>query len=336
MVKKVIMCVMAAVLAFTVVNGITFFYERPLAWIDTPNGESGAIRTPHKKLVHGTEGYGINNIDSRGFTNLDFPLNDNYVLMMGASHSQGKEMKADKRYSSLVNKSLSRGKKELATLNISCDGHFLAAIINHFKAAVTKYPNAKCITIQIDNTDYSVRELKEAIIQPREIDMRSAEEIFEMQNKTSKIKNIIKENLPLIAMIKNHLETQKNEKNLLEEESDINKKEYTVALENALSLIRSQYKGPIVFLYHPKVNIEQDSSISLNRSKTIDIFKKCCKDNNIDFIDLGDSFVDYYNKYYELPYGFANTTPGNGHLNEVGHQIMADTIIDYLQEVNLK
>lgn len=34
--------------------------------------------------------------------------------------------------------------------------------------------------------------------------------------------------------------------------------------------------------------------------------------------------------------GFANTTPGNGHLNEVGHKIMADAIIDYLEEVDCK
>ena len=42
----------------------------------------------------------------------------------------------------------------------------------------------------------------------------------------------------------------------------------------------------------------------------------------IDFIDTGDAFLEHYNKYHELPYGFANTTPGNGHLNEVGHKIM--------------
>ena len=46
--------------------------------------------------------------------------------------------------------------------------------------------------------------------------------------------------------------------------------------------------------------------------------------------------LEHYNKYHELPYGFANTTPGNGHLNEVGHKIMADVIIDYLEEVDCK
>jgi hypothetical protein len=49
----------------------------------------------------------------------------------------------------------------------------------------------------------------------------------------------------------------------------------------------------------------------------------------------GDDFQTYYDEYHELPYGFANTTPGNGHMNEIGHRIMADAILGYLKEVGL-
>ena len=57
--KKIISACVAFILAFFVVNGIMFAYERPVAWIDTPNGASRAVRNPNAMLIHGTEGYSI-------------------------------------------------------------------------------------------------------------------------------------------------------------------------------------------------------------------------------------------------------------------------------------
>ena len=96
--KKIISACVAFILAFFVVNGIMFAYERPVAWIDTPNGASRAVRNPNAMLIHGTEGYSISKIDSYGFTNQNYALADEYILMMGASHSQGKEVTISNRY----------------------------------------------------------------------------------------------------------------------------------------------------------------------------------------------------------------------------------------------
>ena len=52
--KKIISACVAFILAFFVVNGIMFAYERPVAWIDTPNGASLAVRNPNAMLIHGT------------------------------------------------------------------------------------------------------------------------------------------------------------------------------------------------------------------------------------------------------------------------------------------
>lgn len=116
----------------------------------------------------------------------------------------------------------------------------------------------------------------------------------------------------------------------------INEEEYRTVITDGLSLIRSCFDGPIVFIYHPTTEIQADGTLKLIRSHTLEIFKEECEHMDIDFIDTGDAFLEHYNRYHELPYGFANTTPGNGHLNEVGHKIMADVIIDYLEEVDCK
>ena len=332
--KKILSLGIALTLSFILVNGAVFFYERPVGWIDTPNGASRAVRNPYSMLVHGTEGYGISRIDKNGFTNPDYPLSDKYILMMGASHSQGKEIHEGKKYSVIINNLLTNGKEELSAINISCDGHFLPSIINHFQAAVINYPRAKCITIEIGSTDYTIEELTNAVFQPEEIDTRNAEQIFSQQNLVGKLKNSIKEYFPLVSLIKNHIQTARDGNS--SKEYSVNEVEYKAVIIKGLSLIRSEYSGPIAFVYHPDTVIEGDGSLSVSRSKTIDIFKEACEDNGIGFIDVGDLFLEYYNEYQELPYGFSNTTPGNGHLNEIGHQIMAEAILDYLEEVNCK
>lgn len=215
------------------------------------------------------------------------------------------------------------------------DANFLPQIVHHFKQAVYMYPSAECITIEIGNTDYPFDEMKESLEQPETLDLPSAEELFSNQEITIKLKKSLREALPLLSIIQTNIESRNTSI-----ESDTNTNSIAWADENlfsdALYLIRSQYDGPIVFVYHPNIEIQNDGTIRIVRSQTIDVFKEVCENTGIDLIDTGDAFLEHYNKYHELPYGFANTTPGSGHLNEVGHQIMADVIIDYLEEVDCK
>lgn len=337
MIKKKISAAVALLLSFLFVNGVLFLYERPVAWIDTPNGASYAVRKPHSVLVHGTEGYGISRMDSNGYTNSDYPLRDQYVLMMGASHSQGKEMAPNKKYSELVNTELTAGAEELAVYNISCDGHFLPSIIKHFMSAVTSYPNAKCITIEIGSTDYAVEEFEDALNQPLDVDSHSTEQLFQQLSIPNKLKkSIIKEGFPLIAMIKSQQGAAHKASQKTGEASVIDENEYKTVVKRCLELIRSECDVPILFIYHPSTIIQPDGTLSIERSTTVDIFSELCNATGIDFIDTGDRFLNHYSDCYELPYGFSNTSPGNGHLNQVGHQIMAEAILDYLTEVGCR
>lgn len=123
------------------------------------------------------------------------------------NYSQGKEITISNRYSTIVNNMLVDDKEELRAFNIACDGHFLPSIINHFQSAIENYPKAKCVTIEIMSTDYSIEDLRKSLILADEIDTTTAIEIFASQSSVKRAKNMLKEYLPLIAMIKNHIET---------------------------------------------------------------------------------------------------------------------------------
>jgi hypothetical protein len=61
-------------------------------------------------------------------------------------------------------------------------------------------------------------------------------------------------------------------------------------------------------------------------------FAASCRDAGIDFINLHESFVRHYDATGEFPRGFPNSRPGDGHLNVVGHRLIAETLCAHLEK----
>ena len=59
---------------------------------------------------------------------------------------------------------------------------------------------------------------------------------------------------------------------------------------------------------------------------------KLCEEKGICFIDLCPRFLELYETEHLLPYGFSNTTMGSGHLNKVGHELIADELYKHFTE----
>ena len=330
---KILKPVLALVAAFLAANAICFAYERPVGWIDTPNGASLAVRDPGTILVHGTEGYAVTRIDSFGYTNRDLPLAERYVLMMGASHSQGKEISVEKRYSSIVNDALCGGDaKELRAFNIACDGHFLPTIVKQFRAAVSTYPNADCVTIEIGTTDYAISDLEDALEQT-DAELIGAKELFAAQPAKAKLRTFVKNSFPLLSMILSKIETAKQGSSE-SSPSAFDAEAYRTAVGNCLRLIRSEYDGPIVIVYHPGMVME-NGDFAVRPDETAGLFAEECKNAGIVFLSLEREFDALYRSEHLLPYGFSNTSPGKGHLNENGHAAIAKVLLDYLREEGL-
>lgn len=322
----------AIVIGFCIVNLLCFCYERPVGWIETPNGPSPAGWNPDKVMLHGTEGFGIIKSDENGYINIPGSLQENYILCMGSSHTQGKELSTDENYASLINAHFSKGEGSLAAYNIACDGNFLPSLIKHFSAAVEAYPEASVVTIEISNVDVSAEELEDALKQAEYDESQSVKNQIQYMGIKDKIKIFIKEYFPLVSLVKSKLETSSaNDDTSSVEKTDNN--DAAIALEKAIKLIRSQYDGEIIFIYHSQTLIEADGSISFADDKLFEVFEKACKDNDIRLVDMRPVFVEHYENNKEIPYGFANTRPGNGHLNTLGHRLIAETLIPYIEEV---
>ena len=326
--KQVCQWALALLAGFFIVNALCFAYERQPGWLYTPDGPSASVWRPGAVIVHGTEGYGISKVDENGFLNSDGTLAERYVLMMGASHTQGKEVSPGQRYSTLVNDYFSGGSGFLTAYSIASDGHFLPSQIRHFRAAVEAFPNAGAITIEIGSTDDSPQELHDARKQPVYDPGNGG---FNNLSPVSRLKLAAKEGLPLLSLLKKNVQTLRAQ--AAEGSEDLY--DYETELDAALALIRSEFDGPIAFVYHPTTSLASDGTLQLGYSDTWEAFCRLCEKHGIDVIDTGSRFQKLYETEGQLPYGFANTAPGEGHLNALGHRILAEEIIAYLEELRV-
>lgn len=327
--KCAVQWIASAMLAFVLVNLLCFFYERPTAWFDTPNGPSLAGWRPRSILVHGTEGYGITKIDENGYINPSGRLGDSYILMMGSSHTQGKEVPSNKKYSVLVNQHFARETDNLFTYNIASDGNFLPTLFKHFHAAVQAFPDSKMISIEVSNTDFSVEEMQDALLQVEYDEGNSVANQYRNSGIKTKITNTVKESFPLLSLIKTKLKTA-GAQSVSAKTYSVDEDVYFKLLNQAMEQIRSEYEGPIVFVYHPPVALRYDGTLELCYGTMWPEFQQACANNQIDVIDMGPYFEQWFRENKQLPYGFLNTAFGTGHLNEIGHQLIANALIAYI------
>ena len=56
-----------------------------------------------------------------------------------------------------------------------------------------------------------------------------------------------------------------------------------------------------------------------------------CRENGIQLVDLTASYLAGFNSQHKLPYGFANTSPGSGHMNAWGHRLFAQAVYETIR-----
>ena len=334
-IRQIVQWMVAGVLAVMICNVLLCFYHRPAGWIERADSATNAIWRPDSTLIMGTEGRGVYHVDKDGYLNADLPRQEEYCLVLGASYTQGKEVRFGERYTDLLNDMLAESDEELAVYNCSQDAKFLPGIINDFYAVTQEFPDAGTIVIETGNTDFTSRELLAACEQHGYDANQRGSVIAGNMSKTQKLKMLVKEGLPLYTILKSQLAAMKGVNATArdaenERVADSMKEE---SLNAALALIRSQFAGKLVIIYHPTVSLAEDGTLEIDVQETTPMFRTVCEANNILFVDVSEAFLEAYENEYAVPYGFSNTTMGTGHLSADGHRVIAEELYQALKEV---
>lgn len=336
---------LALVVALACANALCSVYYNAPGTLNRDAGSTKWMWLPNTKCINAYEGYGITHFDKNGYCNENKELAESYVLLMGSSHVEGTHVSDKDKMNYQLNK-LMGGEDKLKVYSIACAGHYFQDICRGFYAATKEYPNTSAIVIELFKTDFSEKELENSL-QRSEYDPKStAQNLYENRSTVTKIKNMISSYFPYFTELKNKQfltadfeldllpKKMKNEK---KNEEKINMVKYVDTITEMLSTMRAEYDKPIIVLYHPYLVINKDGKMVIQReTESYEIFSDLCKKNGVTFVDVGDDFVEEYNKHNIIPYGFNNTSMGTGHLNKYGHKIIAERIYETLKKLGVE
>lgn len=318
----------AALAAALLVNLALCFLHRPPAWLDRHSAATNAVLRPYGTYLMGTEGRGRHRVDSRGYLNPDLPLADSPVIIVGSSFVQGKEVSAGKRFADLMNAALVPGGDRLKVYTVSQDGFYLPQIARCFPALVAEFPSAETIIIETNLTDFSARELTDALEQPTPDPQQQGAQLWAGYSPLRRTAMRVKETLPILTLGKLQLTAMLGSSaGTAEEEIPASQAHY----DAVAALLRSQFDGRLILLYHPDVSIEHDGSLSVTAKEQEALLREACQRNGITFLDAGDAWLQAYADSSTVPYGFSNTAMGSGHLNESGHRVLAELLLEALK-----
>ena len=351
-IKSLLSWCMAAIIAVSCANLISFFYRSGAGSINRENAFSISIRTPNSRIVRGAEGYGINHVDENGYLNDNtLPLSEHYILLMGSSHAEGLQVMQKDSMTSALNNRIDPSVRTV--YNLGTAGYTLPLIVQGFQAALEEFPHASAVMIEVSQLEFANEELLAAMDQAKFDPASTGQALMQSLGTTRRIRNEILEVIPLISLLRQQFDSmdlsmrdafgirdfinaqqakQLSQNSTQAPEQTTNAAEdesikVSDTLHQVFALLHAEFDQPIILLYHPGVTTLPDGTISINRDmRYYEDYRTACEDNGIVFVDAGDAFLQAYEADFSLPYGFDNTTMQSGHLNKLGHQIDAEEL----------
>ncbi|MCR5421185.1 MAG: hypothetical protein K6E98_09270 [Lachnospiraceae bacterium] len=316
--------------AFILVNVTLIPYYHYTPGIPLEVNATNEIYYPESRFITAAEGWSTGRFDINGYLNDEESYNrDEYVLVMGSSHTMGKEVPNGYNFCEILDKQY-----DIPVYNIAMDGHFLNDNISGFSAALSQFDKAHKVVIEVSQDGLKVLTadmLKQALHQ-KEYDVnRTGPNIVAGMSTVDRLKAELQTWFPYRILIKQKINALRaSDKG----EEEFSKEEFYDSLSEALGFIRSKYDKPIIILYHPNLEIDKNGEAYVSPNYKKQILEKACVENNILFEDMTDLFIEEYNSENKLPHGFMNTAPGSGHLNKTGHKLIAQKLNSVLKTYN--
>ena len=317
--------VSAALVAFIILNALCVFYYNIPAHCVSKTHSTNHIWQQGKFYSRATEGFASGVIDANGFNNLQtYEKGEIDLLMMGSSHMEAFNVAQDKNTVVLLNEKFKNDKLDMNAYNIGVSGHHFLICLNNLNNAIDEFAPRKYVVIETGYVVPDATTINQMLNGTLTPDSSSSSVIIDFLKRIPYLRL-------LYAQIKNTVTNNKNEVPVQSnQDSEVNK---TELYENLGKLIKQSTKKcqdagvQVIIFYNCEISIDEQGKVK-DRVDLDDVnaFKEACDKNDVIFVDMYDAFASMYEKTKKLPRGFANTQAGAGHINEVGHQVIADEI----------
>jgi hypothetical protein len=317
----------AGVAAFAALNLFCLIYDRLPVHITSKTGATDYVWEKHFYYSTMTEGFGYGRMNNEGFNNLaDYHSGDAVeVLLMGSSHTEAVQIPQEKTNAALLNKHFG-GKKHLYNIGIS--GHDFIHISNNLETAVRCYGPKEYVVIETGSIQFNIHSLEDIINgRVQRIPSYDSPVMFYLQK------------LPYLRRLYHQLkgvkgQIEKEEASLVPDldMSEEYREILSTVVQRLYAICAASGVKPLIF-YHPHLRLNKDGSASPETDAAyLAAFRAACEANNVAFLDMTAAFLETYQNERVLPYGFANTACGAGHLNKHGHRLIARELYRFITQ----
>ena len=324
--KKLGREVIAAALAFGALTLFCCLYSNiPVHYPDV-DGATDYRWTADTFYSQGTEGFSYGKTNNEGYHNMfDYEQGNRVdVLVMGSSHMEAGNVAMEESAASRLNSLL----KDKTVYNIGTSGHTFLICADNLEKAVAKYQPTQYVVVEMNSVDFSDDELAQAVdgLTP------------EIASYTGGIIGLLQRNQFLRLM---YHQAQSYMAKGTEAESPSDTVSADMDHEKLLGDLLQKMKSEaekcgawVIIVYHPGVTVNSDGTMSVTGDlAAVRQLERLCEGSGVYFLDMSGRFMQEYEGDYTLPYGFANTSVGSGHLNKYGHAMIADELYKLMSEV---
>ena len=305
----------------------SFYYNVPIHYTN----ETGATEYKwegNKFFRKGTEGFAFGRTNNDGFNNLRnySPGEQIDILLMGSSHMEGMNVQPEENAAAVLNR-LFAGEKY--TYNIGTSGHTLMYCLKHLEAALDTYAPKGFVVMETRTLDFSLPELT-AVAEGTLPDIPSH---------TGGLVELM-QRLPYLRLLYTKYVKDGGDGDG-EPQQQTAPAEATAEKAALLNTVLSRAsescrdKGVQLIIVYDPVVYTDESGTGYTDTAPADLtaMETACRENGIQFVNLTDSYLAGYNVQHKLPYGFANTSPGSGHMNAWGHGLFAQAVYQTVKEM---
>lgn len=305
----------------------SFYYNVPIHYTN----ETGATEykwESNKFFRKGTEGFAFGRTNNDGFNNQqDYTPGEAIdILLMGSSHVEGMNVAPAENAAAVLNR-LFAGEKY--TYNIGTSGHTLIYCLSNLEAALDTYAPGSYVVIESRTISFETEEL-EALVEGR---------VSPIPSRTGGLVELLQRAPYLRLLYTKYLKDTARESDVTTEapvEHQEDMARMTALLQSALAAAAEscRSRGVTLLLVYDPVVYTNETGAGYTETNPADLaaMETACHGNGIQFVDLTASYLAGYNGQHKLPYGFANTSPGMGHMNAWGHGLFAQAVYDAIRE----
>ena len=319
--KWILKALLAGLAAFALLCAVCAFYFNVPVRISNPDGATEYKYEPDRRYYRGIEGFGYGRTNNDGFNNLrDYtPGEEIDVLLMGSSHTEGFCVPQSDSAAAVLNR-LFDGEKYV--YNIGLGAHTFPYCAKHLDTALSHYAPTDAVVLELAALSYD----------PAVLDAAADGTLKDMSSHEGALITALQK-IPYLRLFYTKYFQGGGQAAEAGSTESAASGDFEASLSRLLHKLGETGRAhgvSVILAYTPTVLPNADGHIEAQEKPgERELYQRLCAENGVVFLDLTEKNIAAALDG-QLPFGFANTTPGTGHINRLGLRIFAEGVYEQL------